>query len=370
VKNPVARPDLVTAAAIQAAPVAAGGDTSSEFLDLLDSRFASARAASGGIDRSYTIAGRPVRLQFAGKLESLIEPALAHLSTTPSSDVSLTVSIWDSASTGTDAPPLPEVARPGTEELGAIYAAEDGLMRMVYQPGFGALSVLTADARRAFYWLWRADDLPYWEQASPIRQILQWWLASHGVQQVHGGAVGEAQGGVLLVGNPGSGKSTSALASLESELLYAGDDYVAVANEPTPMVYSLYCTAKLEPGHVRRLAHVEPLVANRDRLGTEKAVVNLAGVYAQKLTRGFPLSAILLPTVRGSGKTRLIPVAPSAAMMALAPSTIMQLHTARPDALARMKALVTRVPAFVLELGSDIHQIPVVIEDFLGRART
>ena len=103
---------------------------------------------------------------------------------------------------------------------------------------------------RAWHWVADAFTQPYWDQASPIRQILFWWLDSRDCIQVHGGAVGLESGGVLLVGKGGSGKSTVALSSLASELLYAGDDYVAVKPSPSPWVYSLYNSGKLEPHHV------------------------------------------------------------------------------------------------------------------------
>ena len=66
-------------------------------------------------------------------------------------------------------------------------------------------------------------------------------------------AVGQAAGGVLLVGAGGSGKSTCALSCLTSDLLYAGDDYVAVELRPEPRVLSLFCSGKLEPDHAALL---------------------------------------------------------------------------------------------------------------------
>jgi hypothetical protein len=182
---------------------------------------------------------------------------------------------------------------------------------------------------------------------------------------VHAAAVGSPAAGVLLVGNPGSGKSTSALSSLDSPLLFAGDDYVAVGLQPEPYVYSLYNSGKLEPHHLQRLPHVQRAVANRDRLATEKAVIYVHEHFPTRTTSGFPLRAILLPTVRDQTESCIVPAPRADALRALAPSTMIQLHTAGAEALTRMKELVVRVPAFVLELGSDIPAIPRVISDFL-----
>jgi hypothetical protein len=336
------------------------------WLSGLDGAFAAAAGGTSVIERWYTIAARSVRLRFAGSaVMDRIAPAFAHLEREAGVDPVLDVDVWDAESTAT-APPPPPPSEDGfdREAVGALYHYDAGSVRAAYQPGLGALSVLRPNGK-AFYWLNRADDLPYWEQASPIRQILQWWLATHAVQQVHAGAVGTPDGGVLLVGNPGSGKSTAALASLESPLLFAADDYVAVALEPEPYVHSLYSTGKVEPDHVGRLPHLASLISNARRLDTEKAVVHVAAGYGHKTTSGFPLRAILLPKVRGFGETTMTPVSRPAALRALAPSTVVQLHTARADALTRMRALVERVPAFALELGADVYGTPLVIQRFL-----
>jgi hypothetical protein len=52
------------------------------------------------------------------------------------------------------------------------------------------------------------------------------------------------------------------------------------------------------------------------------------------------------------------PLPQGAALAALAPSTIFQLHPPAGKALAYMGELVRKVPTFVLELGSDVETIP------------
>ena len=81
----------------------------------------------------------------------------------------------------------------------------------------------------------------------------------------------------------------------------------------------------------------------------------------EKTVPGFPLRALLLPRVTGRPATTLNPASKSAALLALAPSTIIQLHTAGRDALERMTALVRQVPCYNLELGTDIAGIAPVL---------
>jgi hypothetical protein len=345
-----------------------------DWAEQLAASFAAAVKSASLIERNYRMGGHHVRMRFAGPaMLEAVARSFAHLEADAADDEALTVDLWDAESTATAPPPLPPIDKDvGEREVGALYHHADLQLRAVYQPGFGALSVLKTEqdprgSRRAFYWLHSADELPYWERATPIRQLLHWWLASYGIQQVHAAAVGSPAGGVLLVGNPGSGKSTSALASLDSPLLFSGDDYVAVGLQPEPYVYSLYSSGKIEPHHLHRLPHVERAVANADRLETEKAVIYAHEHFSSRTTSGFPLRAILLPTIREQTQSSIRAAPSAAAFRALAPSTMIQLHTAGAEALTRMKELVACVPAFVLELGSDLPAIPRIIQEFLDR---
>jgi hypothetical protein len=320
----------------------------------------------------YRIAESSVVLRFAGSaLRRRLAPAFSHLAVPPVSpaSVALTVNLWDSAST--NAPPPPRPTTPGDHAPGALFYIDEPPVRAVYQPGLEALSVFDERAGRAWHWVRDAAEVPYWDRASPIRQILFWWLRTRGYLQVHGGAVGTADGGVLLVGKSGSGKSTVALSALDSQLLFAADDYVAVTVDSFPRVASLYGSAKLEPEHARDfLPHLVPLLANRSRLDKEKAVVYV-NQQPSRMTQGFPLRAIVVPMVRlTQAGSRVVDISKSVAFAALAPSTIVQLHTAGQDSFEAMSRLVERVPCFGLEVGTDIAAIPGTVAALLARLKS
>lgn len=334
--------------------------------------FAAAEDACGGSSSDwYEIAGGLVRLRFASPaLRERLTPAFSHLAvhpdTTPA-EQALTVNLWDSASTGVDPPPRPPV--PEEYAAGALFHFSEPPLRAAYQPGLESLSIFDSEAGVAWHWVSDAFDQSYWEAASPIRQILSWWLDLRGYLQVHGGSVGTPDGGVLLVGKGGSGKSTVALSSLGSTLLYAGDDYVAVRVEPSPRIESLYSSGKLEPADVHgRFHHLLPLLTNGDRLETEKAVLYAHDHFPSQTTRGFPLRAVLVPRVRPNQReSRIVDVSRAAAFAALGPSTIIQLHTAGATAFSTMSSLVQRVSCYGLEVGTDVGAIPGTIAEFLSR---
>lgn len=335
----------------------------------LDAAYGDARAASGWPDtRRVRIGGHVLELRFASPgLVPCVMPAVAHLTTGPDDEPELVVDIWDSASSGATPPPTPE-AEPGSP-LGAFYFFGDGPVRGVFQPGMHALSVVDLEVDHAWYFVKDPAALPYWERAAPLRQILHWWMASRGHQQVHSGAVGLPDGGVLLVGKGGSGKSTTALVSLNSELRYAGDDYAMVSVSPQPVVHSLYSSGKVHADNLSRLPHLVPALSNAALLDSEKGVVFVQDHFPDRLIEGFPLRAIVLPTITGRADTRTVPVSRAAALAALAPSTVFQLHTSGAEALSYMARLVREVPAYVLELGADVSDIPPVLLALLDDLR-
>ena len=355
-------------AALQSANTSLATSDSSDRVAYFDAIYelahSAAQAAGGFVDRIYTIAGLPVRLRFAGPaLLSPITHAFEHLNVSEGSAL-LTICIWDTASTGKRMPPPPWE---GDDFLarGVIQGYNDDRIHTAFQHGSGAVSLLDAERNLAVFWVSSAEELPYWEKGSPLRTILHWWLGRHERQLVHGAAVGNHHGAVLIGGKGGSGKSTTALACLDSDLLYLGDDYTVLRSEPSPMVYSLYNSAKINADNVERLPHLGEKISNPDRLDSEKALLFVHEHYPTKTVPELPIRAILLPRVTGLRETRLKRTPTAQALAALAPSTIFQLPRAGAEAFKFLAAIAKQVPCFTFEVGTDLSGIPRAIEGLL-----
>jgi hypothetical protein len=342
--------------------------TPSEFFEAAWQAFLRAERASGeSVERNYDIGGFSVRLRFASPaLVPVIARALDHLAVEPDAQPALNVFLHSADAASSRMPPPPW----SRDALGAQDAVErfDGEgIYAVFDAGTGALQMLDTERRRAVCWIPRPELLPYWESSFPLRPILHRWLKNSLLQLIHSAAVGRPDGGVLITGKGGSGKSTCALACLDSDLMYAGDDYVLASAEPAPFVHSIYNTVKLEPDNLHRFPRLRRLVTNHRRLGQEKALVFLKDYAPEKLVRGFPIRAILLPRVTGMRDSRLCPAAPAAALLALAPTTLLQLRSDSAEAMRKLGALVRKVPTYRLEAGTDLAQIPALISELLAR---
>jgi hypothetical protein len=344
------------------APDTADGTLDTSVEELAKS-FEDAAQSAGIVDCSIRIGDALVRLSFAGSaLADQLSPAFHHLIEHEAGEPDLTISVWDEQDSGTQPPPLPSLA-PGSPRGTTVYAAEQG-RQFASRPTLGQLSAYDQQSGRAWFWCRNAHELPFWEPAAPFRQIFHWWLPDRGALLLHAAAVGEPSGGVLLVGAGGSGKSTSALSCLTSELLYAGDDYVAIELGSDPRVLSLYCSGKLEPDHATLLPHLPAPSFAGDGALEEKSVFYVGDAFPERMSRGFPLRAIVAPRVEGD-EPRVTSRSAIQVLAALAPSTLLQLVPARQEALSAMAALLERIPAFGLEVGGPTSLIPPAIESLL-----
>jgi hypothetical protein len=339
------------------------------FLTRLLAAYARAEAAVGGpIERSIRVAGLPIRLRLAGP--ALLRPltrALGHLASAPAPAPSLAVHIWDSDSTGVSLPP-PAWHWEQFERDGEI-GTEDGRILVSFQVGPGILSVVDRERGLAVYWIKSAALLPRPEIGAPMRTIFQWWAIDAGLQQVHAAAVGLPDGGVLLPGKGGSGKSNTALACLAAGLLYAGDDFCLVRGGPRPAVASLYGTAKTAPDDRRRLPILRAWDSAPPPPAGEKIIYFLDEHVPERLVAELPLRAILIPRLTGRPETRVTPGTPALALAALAPSTMLLMPSRATATFHALAGLVRRLPCFVAEVGTDAGQIAAAIADLLRSDR-
>jgi len=313
------------------------------------------------------IAGKAVRLVFVGRrIAARLGPALAHLKVSEDDRPDLTICLWDGGAVGRPAP-LPAWF---TDEsiVNDIWRYRDPQIRMLIQrvPDLSSLSLSLYDKAEkwAMFWVGDAESLPAYETGAPLRSIFQWSLGEYGIQLVHAAAVGTEAGGALLVGRGGSGKSTVAMKSLDAGMLYVSDDYSLVGGEDLTTVYSLYCTGKV---YTEDLAHYTTL-GEPDLSWDEKSIFFLNRSHPRSVVASLALKAIVVPRiVAGQVNTQLVSTSKASALLALAPSTVFQLSGSTSEDLSRMRRVVSTLPCYSLELGSDRSQVPHTIRELLDK---
>ena len=350
-----------------------------QLLDRLEQSFVNDAATAGGpVQQWYRVGGHDVCVRTIPEQETRrLRPALGHLEIpeVPASAAGLTISAWHGAT-----PSAPPVLADLLRRLRANWCAECGPrgevlelhavgISAIYNAGPNVLTVIDFERNRG--WLLKLDDhaFPYWEVGSPFRFLLHEWFAAKGLQYVHAAAVGTEQGGVLLVGKGGSGKSTTALLCAAAGMQYAGDDY-GLIDPARAWAHSLYNTGKLKGTEdYARLPQLTGLSTNPDsfeRGGDDKGVYFLNEIWPDRVVAGLPLRAIVVPRITGERASRIEPCSAFEAIVAMLPSTVAQLPAASNDDCDRMVTLAKKLPAYVLHLGTDIHGIPAALTTLLN----
>ena len=352
------------------ADISSGESRAERFFESALQQFRRLAASPGAtVLRQLTLAGRVVWIEVStGAMERAIMPGLSHLTDPEAREPDLVLCAWDSKSTASPAL-SPGWGVEDYRREGFIAGFNDCRFHTAAQFDPIIFRMLDMKRRRALYWTPSALKLPYWEIGAPLRPLLHEWLRRVGMVVVHGGAVGRADGGLFLAGAGGQGKSNVALACLNSELLYASDDFCFLSQSPHWTVHSLYCTGKIATGDLARHPHLRGAESNPDRLDGEKALFFLSEKFSDRLIREMPLRAIVLPRVIAQGPSEIVPASPATAQKAIAMSTIGVTRWTGRDTLIKVAELLRTLPCYELQVGASISEVPVLLARLLSNLR-
>jgi hypothetical protein len=338
------------------------------FITHAEESFQKASRSLGVFEEYLQVAGEVVQLSFAGRaMQTQMMPALNHLRISdPETQTSLILHIWESTNSGVSLTP-PNWTLPEADALAGFTQADLQSHYAFYNAESGVLSTLDVKDRSGYIWTHDAAQLPVYEKGAPLLYLFHWWLASRGKRLVHAGAVGTVKGAVLIAGRGGSGKSTTSVACLTQGFKYLSDDYCIISFEPSPIVHSLYNTAKLTRESCQHLKVWLPSTEESLWDHQEKQHFFLSELMPQQIAISMPIRAILLPRITGDAVPYLAAVNPILALKELAPSTIFQLRGASESGLRLMRELVQKVPCFQLNLSGNVIASADVIRGLLEK---
>ena len=336
--------------------------------------------------RHYRIAHLNICVRYATpQLDRAFSRALDHATTSVGSGgYDLHIDVCDAAGLGLDAHELPVELRESCGVAGPRFSHVDG-QRMVVE---GASLSTHEDERpsmlvqihdtaqnRALCIIPDAECVPGHARAAPFRHILGWHMPARGVFLVHGGVVcktiGGRRQGLLLVGAGGSGKSTTTLQCLAHGWDSAGDDYVATeapadVADPTsrPRAHALYASAKVDPRSIWTDLAAPAQFQSDSRVGARKSVYLIDRTFPGQTPSNCELAGIIDLGVADEDHTQLRSCSHLQALLALAPSTVLQQTDFHPQTLAACTRLCQSLPCHSLRLGRDA---PDVVPSELAR---
>ena len=267
------------------------------------------------------------------------------------------------------APPCWNLPHTDQRHLERLHMAADGSLTAMYNPDHGQWLILDHQSREGLLWIGDESLLPEWEQGSPFKTLLNWFIAPSACFMVHAGAVGSHAGGCLLVGQGGSGKSTTVAACFEAGMQVCGDDLILVEERAAGYrAFGLYDSVKLDPTSSIRVPR--SLAAAPFTPCAGKRLVRYSDVRENGLTREMPLSAVVRSVITHRPTSVILPESPAAMLRALVPPTVFLLRGREEAAIPKLGRLVRTLPCFRLELGSDPQAAASCLAGWLAAPRS
>lgn len=210
-------------------------------------------------------------------------------------------------------------------------------------------------------------EYPPWETGAPLRPFLHWHYALQGRRLTHCGTLGINGKGVILAGAGGSGKSATVIAGLLQGLQSVGDDYVLLDASSEVIAYPLFATLKQDPAGFQRLGLSSRLGRDLTLNWQGKHQLTMSDIANDAVPSKLGIHALMLPKVKGSGRTEISPVGRAEAMIAVAASSIYQMPGERESGFRFFGEITRKLPCFRLMLGPDPVEVADAIATFIEK---
>jgi hypothetical protein len=347
--------------------------------ELMKSAFDSALTTDTALlsEQRCVFGGQPTQLRIIGRrLAGQILPALTHLMREDlDRHAQLKIDLWDESEAAVSCPVRfidnrePHSPDWKNRQYGITIGSPDE--RFIGRRRFQTFMWMDRSFQHIIGWVQDAAELSALERANPVRFPLFLWHSDQGTEVIHAGLISKNGRGILLGGRGGAGKTTTALACLYSGFDYLGDDYIGLeaSGAESLIGHSLYSSAWLPKDNLHRfpgfVAHAEP-----DEYGaSERYLVFVHTLFPNQLASSAPIRVLVLPRVTGASFCRLRPATKGEALLALAPTSIVNLPNSGSRTLQKLANLLERVPCYWLELGSDLENIPRCLEEVISKPR-
>ena len=217
-----------------------------------------------------------------------------------------------------------------------------------------------------------AEELQRISIARPFQWALIAALTARGLPALHGALV-SAPGsgkGLLLVGPNGSGKSTTCLAAVRAGFGLVGEDVVVAERSAAGITgHSLYCSCNLTQQTQALFPDLSgPLILPYGAAPDAKSILILPPDGPQSpMRRSLPVAALVFTVITGTpGPSRWTPISTEESRQRFEAALRQSKKLTDPHRQAHEAAalpLVTALPAYRLDLGTDIGLIPDALSD-------
>ena len=182
-----------------------------------------------------------------------------------------------------------------------------------------------------------------------------------GVSIIHGAVLGKKDGGVLLTGAAGSGKTTAALALVRGGYRLLTDEYAALWRQGPwrGRFGGVLVPPMFVGGPPRSLKALEETMGRPAKTKTAFAV---RPSWTRRAPVGIRAVVVLTRPDRRIPAHRAAPMDPFESLACLMSQLLDPIESEREDLLEALLGVVERVPAFRVAVGTDLATFPAFVE--------
>jgi hypothetical protein len=133
------------------------------------------------------------------------------------------------------------------------------------------------------------------------------------------------------------------------------------------MIHSLYCLAKLEPQQLEIFPKLKPFIVSGRQVIGKKVLLRLFEAMEKNICPSYPLKIAIIPKVTSRDSSSFNVTSQVEALLAIAPSTLLQSSAGADKDFAVLKDIVSKTTAYRLQLGRDSSSIPRLIKEMLAK---
>lgn len=321
------------------------------------------------IVRDIKISNLIFRLKFAGDtMMPFILPSISHLLTTSNSlSVDYIIEIWDSRSTNTDLPKAP-CSIDDIQARGEIKGFKSNRFETAYFTHARMLTLLDHESKSGILCVADNSSIPAFELACPLRGILSWILRRNNIIMLHAAGVGTDQGSVLIGGNSGAGKSSTALRCLAAGLNYFGDDICAISLEnDTPKIHSVYSSGKTLSNDLMKFPQLIQYVHAHFDEEYEKEIFFFNTLVSSEKNHNGKLKAIIIPHQNAELQIGFQKISFARALSVICSSSKLLMPDGGNEIFKMLSAVIHHIPCYQFNLGNDPTLIPETLRKFIAK---
>ncbi|MFM7023009.1 MAG: hypothetical protein ACKOXB_08515 [Flavobacteriales bacterium] len=323
--------------------------------------------------KHISLAGLLLRLKFSGEaMLPFVLPAISHLLVNaPVKDPDYEIQIWDSVSTHTAFPDAP-CKVDDIELRGEIKGFKSSRFESAYFTHARMLMLLDHQSRKGIVCLMEVSAIPAFELACPLRGIFSWILRSNKSVMLHAAAVGTQDGTILIGGNSGAGKSSTALRCLVAGFHYLGDDICAISMDQNSKakVHSIYCSGKTLSKDLVKFPELAHAVHHHNESSYEKKIFFFNDCFPEKLAGSNDLKVVIIPHQNPELEIGFQEIPFAKALSVISSSTKQLLPDAGHEMFFMLSSVLHQVPCYQFNLGNDPRKIAASLREFLAQLKS